>query len=160
DDVSDDSGEKHFGDIQPALKTCSFESIMPTIVQSVGVLSRLNGNEASFPRHQKTSSPTPAPIASSASVGFPFSFRPASSVWMMRIFRPSRASFFTVETTVRMTRAICISSVGQIDRIDDADYRRIDRTVFVAFGHARRRTAHDDDLFVKTGTDSIDGDDV
>ena len=79
----------------------------PTIVQSVGVLSLLNGKDASFPRHQKTSSPSPAPTASSATVGFPFGFRSASSVCTIKNFRPSRVSFLIVETTVPITRASC-----------------------------------------------------
>src|SRR5215470_13459852 len=49
--------------------TCASESTIPTIVQSVGVSSRLKGKLASFPRHQKTSSPTPAPAASIATIG-------------------------------------------------------------------------------------------
>src|SRR5712692_7017085 len=51
--------------------TCFSESAIPTIVQSVGVSSRLNGKLASFPRHQKTSSPIPAPAASTATRGLP-----------------------------------------------------------------------------------------
>src|SRR5215218_7746350 len=84
--------------------------MIPTIVPSVGVSSRLNGNDASFPRHQKTSSPTPAPTASSATIGCPLSCKSASRVWTIRNFRPLRGSFFTVESTVPMTRAICILS--------------------------------------------------
>ena len=49
--------------------TCASESTIATIVQSVGVASRLNGNDASLPLHQNTNSPTPQPAASSAIKG-------------------------------------------------------------------------------------------
>src|SRR6185436_10293221 len=88
--------------------TCCSESTIPTIVQSVGVSSRLKGKLASFPRHQNTSSPTPAPTASIATIGFPLGCRFLSTVCTTSNLRPCRESFFTVDTTVPMTRASCI----------------------------------------------------
>src|SRR5207247_7014408 len=55
--------------------TCFSESTIPTIVQSVGVSSRLKVKLASFPRHQKTNSPTPAPTESIATMGLPCASR-------------------------------------------------------------------------------------
>src|SRR6185295_5641614 len=104
-DVSDYARENH-------LVTCCSESTMPTIVQSVGVSSRLKGKLASLPRHQNTSSPTPAPIASTATIGFPVASKFLSTVCTMSSFRPSKESFLTVATTVPMTRASCILVVG------------------------------------------------
>src|SRR6185369_25095 len=100
-DISDYACENH-------LVTCCSESTIPTIVQSVGVSSRLKGKLASLPRHQNTSSPTPAPIASTATIGFPLASRLLSTVCTTSSLRPSSESFFTVATTVPMTRASCI----------------------------------------------------
>src|SRR6185436_12617944 len=86
------------------LVTCCSESTMPTIVQSVGVSSRLKGKLASLPRHQKTNSPMPAPTASIATIGFPVASRFLSTVCTMSSFRPASESFLTVATTVPMTR--------------------------------------------------------
>ncbi len=78
------------------------------IVQSVGVSSRLKGKLASLPRHQKTSSPIPAPTESTATSGFPFGCRSLFKVCTTSSLRPSSESFLTVATTVPMTRASCI----------------------------------------------------
>src|SRR5882672_12523478 len=93
------------------LVTCLSESTIPTIVQSVGVSSRLKGKLASLPRHQKTNSPTPAPAASTATRGFPCGNRSLLRDWTISSLRPSREGFFTVATTVPITRASCISQV-------------------------------------------------
>ncbi|MCU1290541.1 MAG: hypothetical protein JWN60_2770 [Acidobacteria bacterium] len=97
-----------FNIIHSPLNTCFSESTMPIIVQSVGVLSRLNGKLASLPRHQKTSSPTPAPTESSATSGFPFGDKSAFKVCTIKNLRPSSASFLTVDTRFPITRANCI----------------------------------------------------
>src|SRR5215213_616404 len=110
---------------------------MPTMVQSVGVLSRLNGNDASLPRHQKTNSPTPAPTESSATVGFPFGFRSASSVCTIKSFRPSRVSFLMEETTVPITRASCISFWLLIQRFLSVAYVALNLAIYY-FGYLRR----------------------
>lgn len=44
-----------------------------------------------------------------------------------------------------------------IERIDDANYRGVDRAVFVTVRQTSRRTADDDHAFVKAGPDRIDG---
>src|SRR6476469_2140477 len=136
--------------------------MIPTIVQSVGVSSRLNGNDASLPRHQKTSSPMPAPTASRATMGFPLFLRSASSVWTIRNLRPSRASFFTVATTVPITRAICILHVrcGELDLVDHADDRCVYGTVLVALRQTGRGASNDDHLFMKARADGIDSNDI
>src|SRR6185369_4004379 len=101
DDVPDYACKNH-------LVTCSSESTIPTIVQSVGVSSRLKGKLASFPRHQNTSSPTPAPTESTATIGFPDASRFLSTVCTINSFRPWSESFLSVATTVPITRASCI----------------------------------------------------
>src|SRR6185295_11432042 len=97
-DVSDYARENH-------VVTCCSESTIPTIVQSVGVSSRLNGKLASLPRHQNTSSPTPAPTASIATIGLPDGSSFQLRVCTINNFRPSSESFLTVATTVPITRA-------------------------------------------------------
>src|SRR5687768_9705333 len=52
------------------------------------------------------------------------------------------------------------SSLYEIKRIDDADNCRIDRAILVTLGHAGRRSANDDNPFVKAGADSVDSHDV
>src|ERR1043166_6653175 len=110
---------------------------MPTIVQSVGVSSRLNGKLASLPRHQKMSSPKPAPAASIATIGLPFGSRFLSTVCTTNSFRPASESFLTVETTVPMTRASCIIDLLlHVNGIYYANDRCIHRHVF----HSLRQT--------------------
>src|SRR5829696_2592311 len=121
-DISDNASENH-------LVTCCSESTMPTIVQSVGVSSRLNGKLASLPRHQNTNSPMPAPTASTATIGLPIASRFLSTVWTTSNFRPCNDSFLTVATTVPITRASCIS-LPHINRINHPDDRCIHRHVF------------------------------
>src|SRR4030095_8520566 len=107
DDVADNAGENHFVSLKHyrlVWVTCASESTMPMMVQSVGVSSRLNGKLASLPRHQKTSSPIPAPTESTATNGFPFGCRSLFKVCTTRSLRPSRESFLTVATTVPITR--------------------------------------------------------
>src|SRR5437667_11223263 len=116
--------------------TCFSESTIPTIVQSVGVSSRLKGKLASFPRHQKTNSPTPAPTESIATMGFPCAARFLFSDWMISSFRPLSESFLTVATTVPMTRASCIS-LHYIHSIDHADNCRVHGRVLQALRQAR-----------------------
>ena len=93
---------------------------------------------------------------------FPFGFRSASSVCTIRNLRPWSVSFLTVATTVPMTRAICIYEVGnrEIDLVDDADDRRVDRAILIALGQAGGRAADDDHLFVKAGADRVDRDNI
>src|SRR5262245_21634202 len=83
---------------------------MPTIVQSVGTSTGKNGKEASLPRHQKTTSPTPAPTESIAIIGLPYGLSAASSGSMTSSLRPVSKSFLTVATTVPITRANCIDN--------------------------------------------------
>src|SRR5687768_6311596 len=131
---------------------------MPMIVQSVGVSSRLNGKLASLPRHQKTSSPTPAPTASTATIGFPVDSRFLSSVCTTSNLRPASESFFTVATTVPMTRASCITSdlsEMHVNRIDHTHDRRIHRHVFHSLRQSCARSGDDQHAFVKTGADGI-----
>src|SRR5581483_9381459 len=144
------------------LDTCSSESTIPTIVQSVGVSSRLKGKLASFPRHQKTNSPTPAPAASTATRGLPCGSRFLSRDRTTSSLRWCSESFLTVATTVPITRASCISFLGShnIDRVDYADDRGIDRRVFHILRQSRARTGDDQHAFMKACADRIDGDDV
>src|ERR1044071_5585673 len=135
---------------------------MPTMVQSVGVSSRRKGKLASLPRHQKTSSPTPAPMASRATSGDPCGRRFASSDWTTSNFRPSSESFFTVATTFPMTRASCMSAsvVDEVDRVYDADDCRVDGPVLHAFGEARAGARDDEHALVEARADRVDGHDV
>src|ERR1700694_4416711 len=170
------------------LLTCLSESIIPTIVQSVGVSSRLKGKLASFPRHQKTNSPTPAPAASIATKGLPCGARFLSSDWTMSSLRPSSEGFFIVATTVPMTRASCMfvnhqrvnrrprpenrkthvavygleSSVGGMDihRIDHLTDGRVDRRILHVLRQTRAGAGHDEHAFMKAGADRIHGDDI
>src|SRR5712691_1873526 len=122
--------------------TCLSESTIATIVQSVGVSSRLKGKLASFPRHQKTSSPTPAPAASTATKGFPCGARSLLSDCTMSSLRFLSESFLIVANTVPITRASCISGLGThyVDRVDYADHSRIHRRVFHVLRQTRART--------------------
>lgn len=97
--------------------------MIPTIVQSVGVGSRLNGNEASRPLHQKTSSPIPAPTASSATSGFPIGLSFSLRFWTIRIFRPRRDSFLIVQTTFPITRASCINELLPAEAVEAAQMK-------------------------------------
>jgi len=83
------------------------ESTMPTMVQSVGTSAGSNGNEASFPLHQKTISLSPAPTESMATIALPDSLKRPSSGWITSSLRPCKESLLTVATTVPMTRASC-----------------------------------------------------
>src|SRR5260370_25463787 len=94
------------------------------IVQSVGVSSRLKGKLASLPRHQKTSSPTPAPTESIATIGFPIDWRSLSRVCTTSSLRPASASFLMVATTVPITRASCILIQRGGATIPEQLYRR------------------------------------
>src|SRR5712691_10566474 len=96
--------------------TCRSESTIATIVQSVGVSSRLKGKLASLPRHQKTNSPTPAPAASTATIGLPCGAKSLLSDWTTSSLRPLSESFFTVATTVPITRASCIDFLTERSR--------------------------------------------
>ena len=49
---------------------------------------------------------------------------------------------------------------NKIDRVDDADDRRIDWAIFVAVCHSGRRAANDDHFLVVSRADRIYGDDV
>src|SRR5438128_7335527 len=172
------------------LTTCASESTIATIVQSVGVSSRLKGKLASLPRHQKTNSPTPAPAASTATRGLPCGSRSLLSDCTMSSLRFLSESFFTVATTVPITRASCISKSFRslesqlrrwsltvarnnksfrletllgphnIDRIDDPDYGRIHRRIFHVLRQARAGSGHDQHALMKTGADCINSDDV
>src|SRR6516225_109006 len=129
---------------------------MPTIVQSVGVSSRLKGKLASFPRHQKTSSPTPAPAASIATRGFPCSCKSLFKDWITSSFRPCNDSFFTVATTVPMTRANCIFQLWRYsNRINHSDNGCVDRRVFHPCRQSRAGARNYEYAFMKTGADGI-----
>src|SRR5690242_10369518 len=149
-DVSNYACENH-------VVTCCSESTIPTIVQSVGVSSRLKGKLASLPRHQNTSSPTPAPTESIATIGLPDDSRFLSSVCTTSNFRPVSESFLTVATTVPMTRASCIRSLN-VDRINHAHDRRIHGHVLQALGESRTRAGNHQHALVKSGADSVNGD--
>src|SRR6185503_13920009 len=112
-DVSDHPRQNHAR--RPCV-TCESESTIPMIVQSVGVSSRLKGKLASFPRHQNTSSPTPAPTESTATIGFPAGSRSRLRVCTTRSLRPSSESFLTVATTVPITRASCIVPYAEFSK--------------------------------------------
>src|SRR6185503_9471167 len=144
DDVSDYACENH-------VVTCCSESTMPTIVQSVGVSSRLKGKLASLPRHQNTSSPMPAPTASTATIGLPDGSSFQLRVCTINSLRPSSESFLMVATTVPITRASCISILDHVNRIDHTNNRRIHRHVFHPLGQPRTRAGDDEDTLMKTG---------
>lgn len=42
-------------------------------------------------------------------IGLPFGFKSAPKICTIKNFRPCKVSFLTVETTLPMTRAICIT---------------------------------------------------
>src|SRR5215216_5165161 len=153
DDVSNHACENH-------LVTCCSESTIPMIVQSVGVSSRLNGKLASLPRHQNTSSPIPAPTASTATIGFPDGSRFLSIVCTINSFRPSSESFLTVATTVPITRASCMSILHHVNRIDHANNSRVDRNIFHSLGQARTRSRNNQHPLVKSCSHCVDGNHV
>src|SRR5262245_20691909 len=114
DDIAQDASQDHFRSpfVAPLVAidfTCDSESTMPTIVQSVGASTPSSAKLASLPRHQKTSSPAPAPTESIATRGLPTGRRSPSRTRMTSSLRPSSVAFLTVETTFPMTRASCIS---------------------------------------------------
>src|SRR6185295_4007136 len=147
-DVSDYACENH-------LVTCCSESTIPTIVQSVGVSSRLNGKLASLPRHQNTSSPTPAPTESTATIGLPDGSRFLSTVCTISSFRPLSESFFTVATTVPITRASCMLILDHVNRINHANNSRVDRNIFHPLGQARARSGNHQHTLVKSGAHCV-----
>src|SRR5260370_25606494 len=80
----------------------------------------------------------------------------------MSSFRFLSESFFTVATTVPITRASCISGLGThyVDRVDYADYRRIHRRVFHVLRQARARTGHHQYAFMKARADRVHSNNV
>src|SRR6185436_7643182 len=68
-------------------------------------------------------------------------------------------SFFTVATTVPITRASCISSLGTHDvhSVDHADHRGIYGRVFHVLGQSRARTRHHQHAFVKACAHRVHG---
>src|SRR5262249_3627647 len=111
DDVAQHASQNHLRAPFVAIDfTCDSESTMPTIVQSVGASIPSSAKLASFPRHQKTSSPGPAPTESTATSGLPTGLRSPSRTCMTISLRPSSPEFLTVETRFPMTRASCITA--------------------------------------------------
>src|SRR5205085_11733532 len=92
----------------------------PTMVQSVGTSTGMNGNDASLPRHQKTISPAPPPTESMAIIGLPAACKLALSGRITSSLRPSSRSFLTVATTLPMTPASCIQLKSNLVELDDA----------------------------------------
>src|SRR6185436_15639512 len=86
---------------------------------------------------------------------------------------PCSASSLRVATTSPMTFASCMwwlwpvqkdrpTSVagGDLDRIDDADDRGVDRTIFHARCHACRAAAHDEHRLTDASIHRINGDQI
>src|SRR4051794_18562016 len=118
---------------------------MPTIPASTGGSAGWNGKLASFPRTKNTSSPTPAPTESTATSGRPAGLRSGVSGCSTRSLMPTRLSSLRVATTSPMTRASCTGLLHQIDGVDDADDRGVDRAVLQAGRHAGGAAAHNED---------------
>src|SRR5260370_713718 len=77
----------------------------------------------------------------------------------MRSFFPSSESFFTVATTVPITRASCIS-LSYVNSVNHPNYRRVDGRVFHPLRQSCARTSDDQHAFMKAGPDRIHGDHV
>src|SRR6185503_12789962 len=112
--------------------------MMPTIPASTGGSAGWHGKLASLPRTKNTRSPTPAPTESTATMGRPTSSPSAPIGCTSSSLMLSRLGSLMVATTAPITRAICIclapldgwaQLLAEVDRIDDADDRGIDRRV-------------------------------
>src|SRR5258707_13313206 len=137
---------------------------------STGGSAGWNGKLASLPRTKNTSSPMPAPIASTATSGRPAGWRSAASGCTSISLIPTRFSSFRVATTAPMTRASCISDGGmggsplllllQLYFIDDADDGGVDRAVFQARRHPRGASADDEHGLADAGVHRVDGHEI
>src|SRR6266513_3051445 len=80
----------------------------------------------------------------------------------MSSFRFLSESFFTVATTVPITRASCISLLRRhdIDGINYAHDGSVDGHVFHVLRQTSARSGDDQYAFVKAGAHSIDRDDI
>src|SRR5438067_12470325 len=81
---------------------------------------------------------------------------------MMSSLRLRSESFFTVATTVPITRASCISFLGchDIHGINYSHDRGVDWRVFHVLRQTSARPGDNQHALVKAGADSIDRDDV
>src|SRR5262249_52308242 len=173
---ADDSADLHYSTSQ--------WSTMPTIPASTGGCTGWNGKLASLPRTKNTSSPTPAPTASTATSGRPAGCRSAVSGCTSSSLIPVRFSSFRVATTSPITRANCMDRIGELVSwrvgdcdspihqvansrialhvygVDDADDRGVDRTVLHARRHAGGAAADDQHGLADAGVDRVDGDQV
>src|SRR6267142_428925 len=131
---------------------------MPTIPASTGGSAGWNGKLASLPRTKNTSSPTPAPTASTATNGRPAGSPSGVSGWTMSSVMPARLSSLRVITTSPITRASCIRIhlFVHVDRVDDTDNRGVDRTVLQARRHPRGAAADDEHGLAHAGVDGVD----
>src|SRR3990170_5056133 len=117
-------------------------------------------------------SPAPAPTESSAITGFPAGRPCGSSGCTMRIFLPSSAAFFIVQTTVPMTLPRYIRPaagsfsegggasqgffVVEADGVDDADDGGVHRAVFALNRHAGGAALNDEHGFAEAGVHRVD----
>src|SRR5262245_54337458 len=72
----------------------------------------------------------------------------------------SKLGSLMVATTSPMTLATCMMLLGDVDGIDDADDRGIDRRVLHARRHARRAAADNQNGLADAGIDRIDRNEV
>src|SRR5436190_2563110 len=105
-DGADHSRELHHS-------STSHLSTMPTIPASTGGSAGKKGKLASLPRTKNTSSPAPAPTASTATRGRPAGWRSADSGCTSSSVSPVRLSSLRVATTLPITLPNCIWSSNQ-----------------------------------------------
>src|SRR5215510_10195782 len=89
-------------------------SMMPTIAASTGAALRPSASPAARPSSTiSTFSVTPAPTESTASSGVPRGLSSSVTGCTSNSFAPSNVGCFCVETTVPITRAICIDEFSK-----------------------------------------------
>src|SRR5712692_6224371 len=96
---------------------------------------------ASLPRTKNTSSPTPAPTESAATITRPTGSRDEDIGCTSSNVTPLSVSFLLLRTTFPTTRPSCMGSVLDFDLVDDADNGGIHRAILHARRHARRAAA-------------------
>src|SRR5947207_6242547 len=140
--------------------------MMPTMAASTGAAFFPSASPAARPSSTtRTFSFTPAPTASTASSALPRGLSSGSIGCTSRSFAPSNFMFFCVDTTVPITRPICICLPGlkactTFDRpmIHDADDTGVDRRFDGIKREARFLAADEEDVLADAGADGVHGD--
>src|SRR5262245_8139361 len=131
---------------------------MPTIPASTGGSTGKKGKLASFPRTKNTSSPTPAPTASTATSGRPTGSRDGARGWTSSSLRPVNDSSLRVATTSPITRARCMGApswIRDVNRVDDSNNGGVDWAILHPRRHAGRAPADDEHGLPDAGVDGV-----